>query len=132
MSGREIASYPDCMYDQNLSKTTLRLKGRRSQRIDLSVAVVVHRPKSEGPQFYENTKTLVVSAHGALVALKGMVAPRQRLLLQNTTSGQQEECCVVSVNKDMTGPPTVAVEFTKPAPSFWRVAFPPSDWNSGS
>jgi hypothetical protein len=36
------------------------------------------------------------------------------------------------VNKDMAGPPTVAVEFTKPAPSFWRVAFPPSDWSSGS
>jgi len=118
------------MSDQNLSKTTLRLKGRRSQRIDLSVSVVVHRPKSEGPQFHENTKTLVVSAHGALVALKGMVAPRQRLFLQNTTSGQQEECRVVSVNKEIAGPPTVAVEFTKPAPSFWRVAFPPSDWNS--
>jgi hypothetical protein len=120
------------MYDQNSSKTPLRLKGRRSQRIDLSVSVVVHRPKGEGPQFYENTKTLVVSAHGALVALKGMVAPRQRLLLQNTTSGQQEECRVVSVNKDLTGPPTVAVEFTKPAPSFWRVAFPPSDWASSA
>jgi hypothetical protein len=118
------------MSDQNLTKTTPRLKGRRSQRIDLSVSVVVHRPKGEGPQFYENTKTLVVSAHGALVALKGMVAPKQRLLLQNTTSGEQQECRVVSVNKDMTGPPTVAVEFTKPAAGFWRVAFPPSDWSS--
>jgi hypothetical protein len=118
------------MYDLKPTKTTLRLKGRRSQRIDLSVSVVVHRPKGEGPQFYENTKTLVVSAHGALVALKGMVAPRQRLVLQNTSSGQQEECRVVSVNKDLTGPPTVAVEFTKPTPSFWRVAFPPADWSS--
>ena len=118
------------MSDQNLTRTTLRLKGRRSQRIDLSVAVVVRRPKSEGPQFYENTKTLVVSAHGALVALKGMVAPKQRLLLQNTSSGEQQECRVVSVNKDLTGPPTVAVEFSKPSPGFWRVAFPPSDWSS--
>jgi hypothetical protein len=119
------------MDDPKLSKTTLWLKSRRSRRIDLSVSVLVHRPQGEGPQFYENTKTLVVNAHGALVALKGMVAPRQRLLLQNTTSGQQEECRVVSVTKDMTGPPTVAVEFTKPAPSFWRVAFPPSDWITG-
>jgi PilZ domain len=120
------------MGDQTPIKTTMRLKSRRSRRIDLSVSVLVHRPQGEGPQFYENTKTLVVSAHGALVALKGMVAPRQRLLLQNTTSGQQEECRVVSVNKDMTGPPTVAVEFAKPSPSFWRVAFPPSDWSSSS
>jgi len=129
---RGIASYPDSMHDQNSSKTPLRLKGRRSQRIDLSVSVVVHRPRNEGPQFSENTKTLVVSAHGALVALKGMVAPKQRLLLQNTASGEQQECRVVSVNKDLTGPPTVAVEFAKPAPSFWRIAFPPSDWTTAS
>jgi hypothetical protein len=127
---RVSASYPDRMYDQNLSKPPLRLKGRRSQRIDLSVSVVVHRPKSEGPQFNESTRTLVVSAHGALVALKGVVAPRQRLLLQNTSSGEQQECRVVSVNKDLTGPPTVAVEFAKPAPSFWRIAFPPADWTT--
>jgi hypothetical protein len=120
------------MGDQKQSKTPLWLKSRRSRRIDLSVSVLVHRPSGEGPQFYENTKTLVVSAHGALVALKGMVAPKQRLFLQNTTSGQQEECRVVSVNKEIAGPPTVAVEFTKPAPSFWRVAFPPSDWSAGS
>ena len=118
------------MFDQKPTKTPLRLKSRRSKRIELSVSVLVHRPRGEGPQFYENTRTLVVSAHGALVALKGMVAPKQRLLLQNTTTGQQEECRVVSVIKDMTGPPTVAVEFTKPSPSLWRVAFPPSDWNS--
>jgi hypothetical protein len=119
-----------CMDGQNLGKPTLRLKSRRSRRIDLDVPVVVHRPPKEGPQFYESTKTLVVNAHGALLALKGMVAPRQRLFLQNMASGEQQECRVVSVNKDMTGPPTVAVEFTKPAASFWRVAFPPSDWNS--
>ena len=121
-----------CMYNQKATKTTLRLKSRRSRRIDLNVSVVVHRPPKEGPQFHESTRTLVVSAHGALVALKGMVAPKQRLFLQNTSSGEQQECRVVSVNKDPTGPPTVAVEFTKPAPSFWRVAFPPSDWSTSA
>jgi hypothetical protein len=118
------------MYDQKPTKTTLRLKSRRSRRIDLNVAVVVHRPPKEGPQFSESTKTLVVNAHGALLALKGMVAPKQRLFLQNTASGEQQECRVVSVNKELAGPPTVAVEFSKPSPGFWRVAFPPSDWSS--
>jgi len=65
----------------------LRLKSRRSRRIDLDVPVVVHRPPNEGPRFSENTKTLVVNAHGALLALKGMVAPRQKLFLQNKASG---------------------------------------------
>jgi hypothetical protein len=116
------------MRDQKLTKTPLRLKNRRSQRIDLNVSVVVHRPPREGPQFYESTKTLVVNAHGALVVLKGVVALRQRLFLQNTVSGEQQECRVVYVNNELTGPPTVALEFTRPAPSFWQIAFPPADW----
>jgi hypothetical protein len=120
------------MHDQELTKTKRWLKNRRSQRIDLNVSVVVHRPPREGPQFFESTKTLVVSAHGALVALKGMVAPKQRLLLQNTVSGEQQECRVVSVNSELTGPPKVAVEFTRPSPSFWHIAFPPSDWTANA
>ncbi len=108
------------------------LKKRRSQRIDLNVPVVVHRHPSAGPQFYESTETLVVSAHGALLALTGKVAPNQRLLVQNTGSGEQQECHVVYVKKELTGPPKVAVEFTRPAPSFWRVAFPPADWTASA
>jgi hypothetical protein len=55
------------MHDQKLTNTKRWLKNRRSQRIDLSVPVVVYRRPGEGPQFYENTQTLVVSAHGALM-----------------------------------------------------------------
>jgi PilZ domain len=120
------------MYDQKLSATKRWLKNRRSHRIDLNVPVVVYRPAGEGPQFYESTQTLVVSAHGALIALTDMVAPKQRLLVQNTDSGEQQECHVVSVKKELTGPPKVAVEFTRPAPSFWRFAFPPSDWTANA
>jgi hypothetical protein len=121
-----------CMSDQKLANTKRWLKNRRSQRIDLNVPVVVYRPPSEGPQFYESTQTLVVSAHGALVALTDMVAPKQRLLVQNTGSGEQQECRVVYVKKELAGPPKVAVEFTQPAPRFWHIAFPPADWNSTS
>jgi PilZ domain-containing protein len=120
------------MYDQKLTRTERWLKKRRSQRVDLNVPVVVHRHPSEGPQFYESTETLVVSAHGALMALTGKVAPRQRLLVQNTGSGEQQECRVVYVKKELTGPPKVAVEFTRSAPSFWHIAFPPADWTSSA
>src|ERR1700739_260816 len=105
------------MYDQKPTNTKRWSKDRRSQRIDLSVPVVVCRPPMEGPQFYESTQTLVVSAHGALVALRGMVALKQRLLLQNKDSGEQQECRVVYVKQELTGAPEGAVEFTRPAPS---------------
>jgi hypothetical protein len=78
------------MYDQKLSNAKRWLKSRRSQRIDLNVPVVVYRPPSEGQQFYESTQTLMVSAHGALMVLADNVAPKQRLLVQNIGSGEQQ------------------------------------------
>ena len=63
---------------------------RRSQRIELSVPVVLHRRPAEGPQFSERTQTLVVNAHGALMALVEKVTPEQRLLMQNTSRGNRK------------------------------------------
>ena len=104
------------------------LKNRRSQRIDLNVPVVVYRSPGQGPVFYENTETVVVSAHGALVMLTDMVVPRQLLFVQNVSSGEHLECRVVSVKRAKVGPPQVALEFTRPSPEFWHLAFPPADW----
>jgi PilZ domain len=118
------------MSGQQLTNTKRWLRKRRSQRIELNVPIVVHRPVKEGPQFSERTHTLDVSAHGALMALAGMVAPKQRLLVQNINSGEQQECRVVYVEKDLLGPTKVAVEFTRPSPSFWRIAYPPADWTT--
>jgi hypothetical protein len=36
------------------------------------------------------------------------------------------------VEKEPTGPTKVAVEFTRPAPSFWRIAYPPADWTAST
>jgi hypothetical protein len=106
------------------------LRGRRSQRIELNVPLVVYRAPGQGPQFYESTETLVVSAHGALIALTDLVAPWQKLRIQNLNTGENLECRVVSVKKGLIGPPRVAVEFTQATPGFWRIAFPPADWKS--
>ena len=101
---------------------------RRSQRIALSIPVILHRRPPEGPPFSETTQTLVVNAHGALTALVEKVAPEQKLVMQNTASGEQKECRVVSVKKELSGPTRVAVEFTEAVPKFWRIAYPPADW----
>lgn len=116
------------MSDQQLTDTTQWLRKRRSQRIELNVPVVVHRPSQGGSRFYERTETLVVNAHGALIALQENVAPNQSLLMQNVDGGEQKECRVIYVRKELAGPTKVAVEFTRAAPSFWRIAYPPADW----
>ena len=121
------------MSDQRLTNTNQQwLMKRRSQRIELTVPVVVHRPLKEGPQFYERAQTLVVNAHSALMALAEKVTPEQRLLMQNIDSGEQKECRVVYVEKEPTGPTSVAVEFTRSAPTFWRIANPPADWTAST
>jgi hypothetical protein len=62
------------------------------------------------------------------MALTDMVVPQQRLLMQNTESGEQQEFRLVSVKKELVGSPKVAVEFTRPVPGLWHLAFPPADW----
>ena len=68
------------MSDQQLTNTKRWLRKRRSQRIELNVPVVVHRPLKEGPQFSERAQTLVVNAHGALMALAEKVTPKAKAL----------------------------------------------------
>ncbi len=66
------------------------------------------------------------------MALAEKVKPKQMLLMQNIESGEQKECHVVYVEKELIGPTKVAVEFTRPAPSFWRIAYPPADWTAST
>ena len=103
-------------------------KKRRSQRVVLSVPVLVYRPPRAGSPFFEGTHTLVVSAHGAVIGLTANVAPDQRLLMQHSLSGEKQECRIVFTDKQSAGPTQVAVEFQQPAPNFWHIAFPPTDW----
>ena len=101
---------------------------RRSERVFLQIGIFVQGVSSEGHAFREKTKTLAVNAHGALIHLAQDVRPNEQLILTNAyTTGQQ--VCRVVYTKPMTGNiRAVGVEFLKPAPKFWGIDFPPSDW----
>jgi hypothetical protein len=103
---------------------------RRSQRLALSVPVVAYRSQKLGLPFSEGTRTLMVSAHGALISLDAKVVADQRLVLKHALSGEEQECRVVFTEKKLTGPTEVGIEFRQPAPNFWHIAFPPSDWTA--
>jgi hypothetical protein len=103
---------------------------RRSQRLALSVPVVAYRSQKLGLPFSEGTRTLMVSAHGALISLDAKVVADQRLVLKHALSGEEQECRVVFTEKKLMGPTEVGIEFRQPAPNFWHIAFPPSDWTS--
>ena len=105
---------------------------RRSQRVCLSVPIQVAKADPGKGQMTESTRTLVVSAHGALFVLEMAVQTGDLLLMKHNKTHEQLVCRVVNFTPDQSGKFEVAVEFEQAAPRFWRVAFPPSDWSPRS
>jgi hypothetical protein len=100
---------------------------RRSQRVILSVTITVSGENTSG-SFSEQTKTMVVNAHGALIMLAAKVSPGQTLELKSPTNPESQSCKVVYIGPTVQGQTQVGVEFSKAAPHFWHVAFPPENW----
>jgi hypothetical protein len=105
---------------------------RRSQRILLSVSILVSGERANGSLFSEHTKTQVVNAHGALIQLREPVLGGQKMRIKNLATNEEVGCVVVDVNPGSTEIPGIGVAFCKPSPSFWRVSFPPEDWSPRS
>jgi len=104
---------------------------RRSQRVILSVPVTVRiegGPGTASPE--EATQTLIVNAHGALIAIAGKVEKGQTLRVTNRATNEERLCHVVHVGPVSGGKAQAGVEFKTPSPDFWRIAFPPEDWTS--
>ena len=101
---------------------------RRSQRVMLNLPVTISGKTSQGP-FSEDTRTMVVNAHGALVGLKTLVAKGQTVRLKSSTYPEELECQVIWVGPSAEGKAQCGLEFTRPSPKFWGVSFPPADWS---
>src|SRR4029077_4162210 len=97
-------------------------------RLPLSVPVGAYKISKAGRQFFEGAYTLAGSGPGALINLATGVAADQKLVLKHALSGEEQECRVISVQRKPSGTTEVGIEFRQPAPSFWGIAFPPSDW----
>lgn len=103
---------------------------RRSQRILLSVPVRVSGNRTNGTAFVEHTKTLIVNAHGALLLLQEPVREGQTLNVRNIATGEEVACRVADMSPGPNGVAEIGVEFAAPNARFWRVSFPPADWNA--
>ena len=99
---------------------------RRSQRVLMKIPVRVSGQNAQGLPFEEETLTLAVSAHGALLPVSTQVKKGQRLALSNVQTKSALECVVAHIRR--ADHLQLGVEFTMPNPTFWHVAFPPKDW----
>jgi hypothetical protein len=101
---------------------------RRSMRVLLSVPILVSGKTTNNEDFNEETRTLVVNAHGALVALGAQVVAQQTVTLSNKATQQSTDCRVVHLGSAQGGKTQVGLEFVKPSGKFWQIDFPPDDW----
>jgi hypothetical protein len=103
---------------------------RRSQRVCLSIPVLVIKSEPGKPAAAsEESHTLIVSAHGALLALRMPVKVGETLKIKHKKTEEELMCRVVNFGPEQTGKREVGVEFEQPSPRFWRIAFPPADWS---
>ncbi len=114
------------------TRTSQFAKQRRSQRILLAIPVVVSGNRGKADAFSERTKTIVVNAHGGLIALAQMVQVGQGLALKNPATNEETSCTVVDISTGQQGGMEVGIAFAEANPRFWRVAFPPADWSPKS
>jgi hypothetical protein len=101
---------------------------RRSMRVLLSVPILVSGKTANNQDFKEETRTLVVNAHGALIALEAQVAAQQNVTLSNKATQQSIDCRVVHLGSTQGGKTQVGLEFVRPSGKFWQIDFPPDDW----
>ncbi len=102
---------------------------RRSQRVILTMPIIVRTEDApKDASFEENTNTLIVNLHGALILLAGKVIKGQKLRMKNRITQAEQICQVASIGMKSEGKTQVGVEFLKPSPDFWRISFPPEDW----
>src|SRR5216683_5037034 len=105
---------------------------RRSQRVIVKVSVMVLSEGTDNKPVSEETRTVTVNAHGAMILLGLKVSIGQLLTLRNSKTGEEIACRVVYVSPHESEKRQVGVDFMNPCPRFWRISFPPPDWTTQS
>ncbi len=102
----------------------LKMGHRRSKRLPLCLPVLVYGRARDRSFFKEEASTLLVNAHGGLIALKGRVGLGEAIFLVNNATQEEQECLVAYVGPGEAGKAKVGIAFKHSAPNFWRIDFP--------
>ncbi len=119
----------DVWINESRETSWLANNRRRSQRVLMKVPVRIGLQAGNAALSEEETYTLAVSAHGALIAVSAPMYRGQRLTLSNPQTKDSLECVVAHIDKFPDEQVKIGVEFLLPNPTFWRVTFPPKDWS---
>jgi hypothetical protein len=101
---------------------------RRSARVLLDVPLLIWGESPDQQTFREETFTVTVSAHGALVMLATGVSVGQRVVLRKLTDTIEIRGKIAYAGMPYAGLTQVGIELDQPSPEFWPVSQPPTDW----
>lgn len=98
---------------------------RRSERIRVSIPIMVAGLDPSGAEFSEETRTAIVNREGALILLKHSLAPQQNIRIINLQSEAAADFRIVGPTRLATDEGTEwGVEYLKAGMEIWGVDFP--------
>ncbi|HXJ16177.1 MAG TPA: hypothetical protein VNM68_03165 [Candidatus Polarisedimenticolia bacterium] len=100
---------------------------RRGQRVLLRIRANIHVALQGQATTFE-VNTLSVNPRGALVVMTQSLPAETRLVLEHRSTRERVACKVARTPREVPEGFQVPLEFDTPAPSFWKIAFPPADW----
>lgn len=100
---------------------------RRSGRVSKEIPIILSGDDTEGRQFSETTKTLVLSRHGASVLSQRKLIPEQEVFLRPVAAGQEIEVRICGEIGKREDGYIYGVAFVDPSVDFWGIEFPPGE-----
>src|SRR5260370_10622327 len=97
---------------------------RRSTRIPKEIASLLVGSDMEGKMFSEQTKTVVLSRHGAGIVSQYALSAEQELILRRLDSNKEAEVRVVGNLGAQGKTYTYGVAFLNPETDLWDIQFP--------
>jgi hypothetical protein len=91
--------------------------------VAIDMPVEIFGQASSGKVFREETRTLVVNAHGALLLMTSYPEVKPSILLVNKRTRMEAQCRVIFQQETEKGKGEMSVEFVDPQPRFWGHCF---------
>lgn len=101
---------------------------RHTQRVMLRIQASIH-VALQGKEATFKVTTLSVNSGGALVVMERSLPQDTRLVLEHGQTRERVACRVTRGAREMPEGFQIPLEFDSPAPGFWKIAFPPTDWS---
>jgi len=101
---------------------------RRNQRVLLRIRASLH-VAFQGKNAVLDAATLSVTPQGAVVVTKQNLPADTHLVLEHSGTHQRVDCKVARPPRETPEGFHTPIEFSAPAPGFWKIHFPPTAGN---